>query len=292
MMDIGFVGLGTMGRGIVRNLLRAGHSVTVWNRTRPDLPKELAAAKLAGSIAEAVAGKPRVFVCVTGPDAQRAVLEGADGVIAHLAKGAIVADVTTTAPDVARRLAEATAAVGAIYLDTPVFGSKGEAWEGKLDFVCGGPEDAFRQLKPLLELLAATVHYMGPSGAGASMKLVGNLLVAAQMESIGEALSLATKAGLDGAAVMGVLDVADYSSLLIRNVGRASLSRNFAPSFFLKHMLKDARLIGDYARTLNVPLPVSATIAELYQAALNAGYGELNASALHKLLFRQAGIAE
>ena len=124
------------------------------------------------------------------------------------------------------------------------------------------------------------------------MKLVGNLLVAAQMESLGEALSVATKAGLDGKAVMGVFDVADYSSLLIRNVGRATLSRNFAPSFYLKHMLKDARLIGDYGKALNVPLPVSSTIAELYQAALNAGYGELNASGLHKLLFRQAGIAD
>ena len=124
------------------------------------------------------------------------------------------------------------------------------------------------------------------------MKLVGNLLVAAQIESLGEALSMAAKAGLDGSAVMGVFDVADYSSLLIRNIGRASLARNFAPSFYLKHMLKDARLIGDYAKTLGVPVPVSAAIAELYQAALNAGHGELNASALHKLQFRQAGIAE
>ncbi len=291
-MDIGFLGLGTMGRGIVRNLLGAGHSVTIWNRSRPELPAELAAAKVAGSIAEAVAGKARVFVCVTGPDAQGAVLEGADGAIAHLAKGAIVADVTTTAPEVARHMAEAVAAVGATYLDTPVFGSKGEAWGGKLDFVCGGPEAAFKEIKPLLEPLAATIHYLGGSGSGASMKLIGNLLVAAQMESLGEALSLAAKAGLDGAAVMGVFDVADYSSLLIRNVGRATLARDFAPSFYLKHMLKDARLIGDYAKSLNVPLPVSSAIAELYQAALNAGYGELNASALHKLLFRQAGIAE
>ena len=144
-MEIGFVGVGTMGRGVVRNLLRAGHGVAVWNRTRPELPPELAAAKLAGSIADAVAGKARVFVCVTGPDAQRAVLEGRDGAIAHLAKGAIVADVTTTAPEVAKQMAEAVAAVGATYLDTPVFGSKGEAWEGKLDFVCGGPEGAFKR---------------------------------------------------------------------------------------------------------------------------------------------------
>ena len=142
----------------------------------------------------------------------------------------------------------------------------------------------------MLEPLAATIHYMGASGTGASMKLVGNLLVAAQMKSLGEALSLATKAGLDGKAVMGVLDVADYSSLLIRNVGRASLARDFSPSFYLRHMLKDARLIGDFARRLAVPVPVTATIGELYQAAVNRGLGDLNASGLHKMLFEMSGL--
>ena len=154
------------------------------------------------------------------------------------------------------------------------------------------PKAAFDQLRPLLEPLAATIHYMGASGAGASMKLVGNLLVAAQMESLGEALSLATKAGLDGKAVMGVLDVADYSSLLIRNVGRASLARDFSPSFYLRHMLKDARLIGDFARRLAVPVPVTATIGELYQVAVNKGLGDLNASGLHKMLFEMSGLRD
>ena len=291
-MDIGFVGLGTMGRGIVRNLLGAGHSVTVWNRSKQEFPPELAAAKHAASIAEAIADKTRVFVCVTGPDAQHAVFDGKGGIVAHVAKGAIIADVTTTAPDVSREIAKAVAAAGATYLDTPVFGSKGEAWEGKLDFVGGGSKEAFEQLKPLLEPLANSIHYMGESGAGASMKLVGNLLVAAQLESIGEALSLATKAGLESSAVMGVFDVADYSSLLVRNVGRASFARNFAPSFYLKHMLKDARLIGDLAKQLGVAIPVASTIAELYQAAVNEGLGDLNASGLHKLLFRMSGVPE
>ena len=291
-MDIAFIGLGTMGRGLVRNLLAAGHTVTVWNRSPVDLPAELAAAKRARTIAEAMAGKKWVMVCVTGPDAQNAIYKGDDGLIAHLGKGVIVADVTTTAPELSVALAAAVEAKGSTYLDTPVFGSKGEAWEGRLDFVCGGPKAAFDQLRPLLKPLAATIHYMGASGAGASMKLVGNLLVAAQMESLGEALSLATKAGLDGKAVMGVLDVADYSSLLIRNVGRASLARDFRPSFYLRHMLKDARLIGDFARRLAVPVPVTAAIGELYQAAVNKGLGDLNASGLHKMLFEMSGLRD
>jgi 3-hydroxyisobutyrate dehydrogenase len=102
--------------------------------------------------------------------------------------------------------------------------------------------------------------------------------------------SLATKAGLDGKAVMGVLDFADYSSLLIRNVGQRSPARDFSPNFYLRHMLKDARLIGDFARRLEVPVPVAATIGELYQAAVNEGLGDLNASGLHRMLFEMSGL--
>lgn len=182
------------------------------------------------------------------------------------------------------------AAGGAAYLDTPVFGSRNEAWEGRLDFVCGGDEAAFATFRPLLEPLAASIHHMGGTGAGAAMKLVGNLLVAAQMVSLGEALALARKADLKPDAVMGVLDVTDYSSGLIRGVGRATYAGDFAPNFYLKHMLKDARLIGDFARALEVPLPVSSVTAALYQAACNEGLGDLNASALHRMMFEMSGL--
>ena len=131
---------------------------------------------------------------------------------------------------------------------------------------------------------------MGGTGAGAAMKLVGNLLVAAQMVSLGEALALARKAELKPEAVMGVLDVTDYSSGLIRGVGRATYAGDFAPNFYLKHMLKDARLIGDFARAQDVPLPVSSVTAALYQAAFNEGLGDLNASALHRMIFAMSGL--
>jgi 3-hydroxyisobutyrate dehydrogenase-like beta-hydroxyacid dehydrogenase len=289
-MDITFIGLGTLGRGMVRNLLGASHSVTVWNRSEQSLPAELAGVRRAATLAEAIAGNQWVMLCVTGPEAQRAIFQGKDGLLAHLGPGVTIADATTTAPEVSAELAAAVEAKGSAYLDTPVFGSKAEAWDGRLDFVCGGPEAAFARFKPLLEPMAATVHYLGATGSGTSMKLIGNLLVAAQMASLGEALALARKAGLDDGAVMGVLDVTDYSSALIRGVGRATLAGNFEPSFFLRHMLKDAWLISDFARDLEVPLPASAPIVPLYQAALNQGLGDLNASALHKMLFTMAGL--
>jgi 3-hydroxyisobutyrate dehydrogenase-like beta-hydroxyacid dehydrogenase len=292
MTDIAFLGLGIMGRGMVRNLLKAGHDVTVWNRTPRELPGELAAAKHADSIAEAIAGKERILLCLTGPEAQAEVIEGKDGVLAHLGRGVVIADATTTDPKVTRRIAGAVAAKGSTYLDTPVFGSKNEAWEGRLDIVCGGEKSAFETMRPLLQPMAATVHYMGETTAGAAMKLVGNLLVAAQMASLGEALAMARKAGLGSEAVMGVLDVTDFSSGLIRGVGRATLAGDYSPHFYLRHMLKDARLIEGFARDLAVPLPASANIAELYQGAVNEGLGDLNASGLHKMLFAMAGLGK
>jgi 3-hydroxyisobutyrate dehydrogenase-like beta-hydroxyacid dehydrogenase len=290
MEEVTVIGLGIIGSGLARNLIRAGHRVTVWNRTSSSIHDDLQAARQAQTIREAVQGKQRVLVCVTGPDAQREIYWGEEGLLAAVASQAIVADATTTDPSLSREIGSALSEIGAFGLDTPVFGSRTEAWEGRLDFVCGGPNEAFLAFEPILRPLAASVHYMGDHGAGAAMKLVGNLLVAAQMASLGEALSISQKAGLQSDAVMRVLDVTDYSSALIRGVGRASLARDFTPNFYLKHMLKDARLIRDFAQDKGVPLPVSSAIEALYQAASNFGLGDLNASGLHQMMFSMSGL--
>lgn len=292
MAEIAYLGLGIMGSGMVCNLLAAGHTVTVWNRTRRPLHADLSGALEVGSVAQAVSGKSRVMVCLTGPDAQREVILGQGGLAEHIAAGAIIADATTTDPALTKELAAAVAARGATYLDTPVFGSRNEAWGGTLDFVCGGDQEAFETFRPLLEPLANSIHHLGSVGAGAAMKLVGNLLVAAQLASLGEGLALARKAGLDADAVMGVLDVTDYSSPLIRGVGRATYAGDFAPNFYLKHMLKDARLIADFARERDVSVPMTSLIGQLYQAATNEGLGELNASALHTMQFKMSGLKD
>lgn len=291
MSRIAFIGFGIMGSGMVRNLSKAGHEVRVWNRTKRPRPEAFPDVVMAGTIAEAVAGRPVVLVSLTGPDAQRETLMGEDGVLAHADAGATVIDTTTTDPHLSLHLAAMAGELGLSYLDAPVFGSRDEAWEGRLDFVCGGEREVFERVRPLLETMAATIHYMGTSSKGAAAKLVGNLLVAAQMASLGEALALARKAGLADSALMGVLDVTDFSSGLIRGVGRATLAGDFAPNFHLRNMLKDARLIGDFARSLDVAVPHSALTAQLYQAAVNKGLGSLNASALHKMQFEDSGVA-
>ncbi|MEM6666735.1 MAG: NAD(P)-dependent oxidoreductase [Pseudomonadota bacterium] len=291
-MRIGFLGFGIMGLGMVRNLLNAGHSVQGWNRSHRDLPEEVAnheGLTLMASIADAVNDAEMVMICVTGPEAQDAIY----GDLANaLSENTLVVDLTTTDPDFTTLLAETITSAGGRYIDAPVFGSRNEAWNGELDIVIGGEADDVAEAMPLLDVLAKTTHIMGPTPAGAQMKLVGNLLVAAQMASLGEGLSLARKAGLPAEAVTNVLGVVDFSSLLIANISKASLANDYTPFFYLKHMLKDARLIGQFARSMEVPVPHSTGIAEAYQAAVNAGLGDLNASGLHKMQFEMAGLGE
>ncbi|WP_167852785.1 NAD(P)-dependent oxidoreductase [Pseudotabrizicola sediminis] len=290
MTRIAHLGLGIMGRGMVRNLRVGGHDVTGWNRSAPDLPSELLDLSLAPSISAAVTAKDVVTICLTGPDAQRAVLMGDDGVLCHAPVGTLIIDATTTDPELAREIGAAAADRGLRYVDAPVFGSRGEAWDGRLDFICGGSEKDVADARPVLESMAATIHHLGPVGAGAAAKLVGNLLVAAQLVSLGEALALARKSGLPDAALMGFLDVTDYSSALIRGVGRNTLAGDFSPHFYLRHMLKDARLITDHAHRLGVSVPMTAAAAEQFQAAVNHGHGDLNASGLHVTQFANAGL--
>ncbi len=231
-----------------------------------------------------LAGKPIVFVASPDRSSARGVRRG---LLDHLGPNVLVIDSTTTDPAASVRLEQAVAARGSRYLDAPVFGSKSEAWEGRLDFVCGGSEAC-----------RAVAAQPGCDGALHRRQWRGRDDEAHRQSagrgadaSLGEALALARRPGLNGEAVVRVFDVTDYSSGLIRGVSRASLHNDFSPSFYLRHMLKDLRLIEDLARRLAVPLPATASIGPLYQAAVNEGFGDLNASGVHRLLFFMSGFA-
>jgi 3-hydroxyisobutyrate dehydrogenase-like beta-hydroxyacid dehydrogenase len=176
------------------------------------------------------------------------------------------------------------------FLDAPVFGSKNEAVGGGLWIVVGGEEALYEEVKPILEVLSETTHYMGETAKGTSMKLVGNLIVASQLEALGEAMILATKAGLDPQDVLGVLHVTDFKSPIFDGVGGALIERDFSTHFALKLMLKDANLIAQFAEDLNAPIPASAIIRENIKAAVNRGWGELNASAFIQSPEEMAGV--
>ncbi|HMQ54413.1 MAG TPA: NAD(P)-dependent oxidoreductase [Anaerolineae bacterium] len=291
MEKITYLGLGIMGRGMAANLLKAGYPVTVWNRT-PDKATALVeqGAQLAGSPAEAVAEADVIMYCLSDDRAVEDLVFGSGNLLNSVKAGQIVIDMTTLHPDTSRREAAAYAEKGVEFLDAPVFGSKNEAANGGLWIVVGGKRELYDRVLPLLKPLSETTHYMGGSAMGASMKLVGNLVVAAQLEALGEAMILATKAGLNPQDVLDVLHVTDFKSPIFDGVGAALIERDFSTFFALKLMLKDANLIAKFAQDLNVPIPASAATREVIKGAVNKGWGELNASAFIQNLEEQAGV--
>lgn len=288
---IAYLGMGIMGRGMAANLIAAGHDVTVWNRTAEKAqPVVEKGAKLAGTPAEAVQGAEIVMYCLSDDAAVEDLVFGEGRLIDAVQSGQIVVDMSTVHPDTSAREAAAFQEKGARFLDAPVFGSKGEAAAGGLWIVVGGDRELYEEVKPVLEPLSETTHYMGGTGKGASMKLVGNLVVASQIEALGEALILATKAGLNPRDVIGVLSVTDFKSPLFAGVGNSVVERNFETFFALKLMLKDANLIARFAQDLNSPTPAAAAVRETLKTAVNKGWGEENASALIKALEEAAGV--
>ncbi len=285
MKSIAYLGLGIMGRGMAANLLKAGYPVTVWSRT-PERCAPLVAqgAVQADTPAAAAAGAGVIMYCLSDDAAVEDLVFGQGDLISAVQAGQIVIDLTTVHPDTSRKTAAAYAQKGARFLDAPVFGSKNEAAQGGLWIVVGGERELYEEVKPILEVLSETTHYMGGTAKGSSMKLVGNLVVAAQLEALGEAMTLATKAGLDPADVLGVLHVTDFKSPIFDGVGQGLIARDFSTFFALKLMLKDANLIARFAQDLNVSIPAAAATREVIKAAVNKGWGEENASAFIRVL--------
>ena len=176
------------------------------------------------------------------------------------------------------------------FLDAPVFGSKQESADAKLWIMAAGNKAIFEKVKPILEHLGQTVHYFGKNGNAAAMKLVGNLIVALEMEALAEGLILAQKAGLDLKTVMEVVKVADFRSPLLVNNGQNILKRDFSTSFALNLMLKDAGLIKNFAESLQSPIPALRVAEKNLESAVALGFGTENASALIKAVEKEAGV--
>jgi 3-hydroxyisobutyrate dehydrogenase-like beta-hydroxyacid dehydrogenase len=179
---------------------------------------------------------------------------------------------------------------GVDFLDVPVFGSKQESADAKLWIMASGNKAIFEKVKPVLEHLGQTVHYFGKTGNAMAMKLVGNLIVALEMEALAEGLVLAQKAGLDLSTVMEVVKVADFRSPLLVSNGQNILERDFSPSFALKLMLKDAGLIERFGSSLESPVPALRVAEKNLEAAVALGFGKENASAVIKALEKEAGV--
>ena len=238
---ISYLGLGTMGSGMVSNLLRVGYDLTVWNRSAEKCePFGRKGARVADTPADAVCDVDLVMYSLSNDQAVEEVVFGAKGILSGINEGQIAMDMSTVLPATSLRELEAYAKRGVDFLDAPVFGSKQESTDARLWIMAAGNKAIFEKVKPILEHLGQTVHYFGKNGNAAAMKLVGNLIVALEMEALAEGLVLAQKAGLDLNTVMEVVKVADFRSPLLVSNGQNILKRDFSTSFALKLMLEDA----------------------------------------------------
>lgn len=288
---ISYLGLGTMGSGMASNLLKAGYKLTVWNRNAEKCePFARKGARVAKTPADAVRDVELVMYSLSNDEAVEEVVFGAKGILSGSKAGQIAIDMSTVLPATSLRELDAFAKRGVDFLDAPVFGSKSESAETKLWIMAAGNKAIFEKVKPVLEHLGQTVHYFGRNGNAAAMKLVGNLIVALELEALAEGLVLARKAGLDLDTVMEVVKVADFRSPLLVSNGQNILKRDFTPSFALRLMLKDAGLIGELAESLESPIPALRVVEKHLASAVALGFGEENASAVIKALEKKAGV--
>jgi 3-hydroxyisobutyrate dehydrogenase-like beta-hydroxyacid dehydrogenase len=288
---ISYLGLGTMGSGMASNLLKAAYELTVWNRSAEKC-KSFArkGARVADTPADAARDVDLVIYCLSNDQAVEEVVFGAQGILGGIKEGQIAIDMSTILPATSLRELEAYGKHGVDFLDAPVFGSKQEAAEAKLWIMAAGNKAIFEKVKPVLEHLGQTVHYFGKNGNAVAMKLVGNLIVALEMEALAEGLVLAQKAGLDLKTVMEVVKVADFRSPLLVSNGQNILKRDFSTSFALKLMLKDASLIEKFGESLQSPIPALRVVEKNLASAVALGFGKENASALIKALEKEAGV--
>ena len=290
-MRVGFVGLGGMGQAMARALLRAGHEVTAWNRTRS---RAEALGAEGGRVAStpAEAARAGVVISMVADDrAAVAVTSGPEGIRAGLPPDGVHVSMSTLAPETVEGLAREHAAAGQLLLSAPVFGRPDAAAASKLFVVAAGPARALERVRPLLEAMGQRVFTLGEQPAQANLvKLAGNFLITAVIEGLAEALALVGKAGVDREAFVQVLTESLFSAPVYRTYGRALLEARFTPpGFRLPLGLKDNRLFLEAGDRHAVPLPLAGLVHDRMLAALARGYGDLDWSVFGRIAAEDAG---
>jgi 3-hydroxyisobutyrate dehydrogenase-like beta-hydroxyacid dehydrogenase len=286
-MRVAFLGLGIMGRSMAANLVRAGHEVTVWNRTPG---AEVQGARSASSPAEAARGAEVVWMCVSDTKAVESLLFGPQGVEESLAEGMIIVDSSTISPSATRQFAERVRARGVQYVDAPVTGSKVGAENGTLIFIVGGDEAVIENLKPLLAAMGKSFFRMGDTSKGQAAKLVMNLQIALIYEGFAEALTLAAKLGVSAETLLPLIQASMVRSGVVDYKAPFVLKHDFSPNFPLRLMHKDIRLTLEAAKEVRVKLPALETVEEIYEVASEDGFGDLDYAATLALLEKWAGV--
>ena len=286
-MRLAFLGLGIMGRPMASNLVKAGHEVSVWNRSAG---KDIEGARTATSPADAAKGAEVVWMCVSDTKAVEGVLFGSEGVEQSLIDGMTIVDSSTISPSATRQFAERVGARGVRYVDAPMTGSKVAAEAGSLIFIVGGEEPVIESLKPLFAAMGKVFFRMGETSKGQAAKLAMNLQIALIYEGFAEGLTLATKLGVDVENLTKVIQASMVRSGVIDYKAPFVLKRDFTPNFPLRLMHKDIRLALEAAKEVRVKLPALETVEEVYEMATEDGHENLDYAATLTLLEKWAGV--
>jgi 3-hydroxyisobutyrate dehydrogenase len=290
-MRIGFAGIGIMGHGMAANLVRAGHDVTIWNRTRSKTADLAAAgAAVADTPAALAAACDITMICVSDtPDVEDVTL-GQDGVIHGLSAGKLVVDHSTISASATKRLAAAVEEVGAEWVDAPVSGGSEGAERGTLSIMAGGTAENIARAHPFFEAYASTITHVGPIGAGQMVKMVNQVLVVVNGLALSEALLLAEAGGLDLDATIEAVQGGAAGSWMLSNRGPQIVARDWRPGFTIDLQQKDLRLVLEAADELAVPLPATSLVFQMYRALQRRGLGQEGNHALAKALEEMAGL--
>jgi 3-hydroxyisobutyrate dehydrogenase len=287
--SVAILGLGTMGAGMAVNLLKAGFSLTVYNRTAGKAQELVSAgARLTSTPAEAAVGASIVIGMLADDTASRAVWTGKDGAIEGVGQGAILIESSTVSPAWISELAGYAAQRGAELLDAPVTGSRMQAQAGQLSFLVGGNDSTLQAVTPVLKAMSKEIFHLGPIGSGAKMKLINNFLCGVQVASLAEGLTWIERSGLDREKALSILKLGAPGSPLLGAISSRMVNHDYAVNFLLKLMTKDLIYAQIEAANCGVDLKTAEISRSLFEAAIAKGYGDEDmASVIEPLRARQ-----
>lgn len=280
---IGFIGTGVMGASIVKHLLRAGHEVTVYTRTKSKADALVAiGAKWADTPAKATEEQQIVFSMVGYPKDVEEVYCGDKGIFSSAKQGTIVVDMTTSEPTLAKKIYEQAKEIDVHSLDAPVSGGDIGAQNGTLSLMVGGDEAVFEQMKPIFEVFGQNIVYQGAAGTGHHTKMCNQIAIASGMIGVCESMVYGLNAGLTMDEVLRSITAGAAGSWSLSNLAPRMLKEDFAPGFYIKHMIKDMKVALDEAERMNIQLPGLLLAKSMYDKLLEAGYGDNGTQALIK----------
>ncbi|HTG11573.1 MAG TPA: 2-hydroxy-3-oxopropionate reductase [Candidatus Eisenbacteria bacterium] len=290
---VGFIGLGIMGRPMAKNLLKAGYPLVVHSRSQGPVQELVGAGAKSASSPKDVAAQSDVIITMlpNSPDVELVAL-GKDGLIEGVKRGQLFADMSTISPLVSQKVGKALAAKGVRMLDAPVSGGEKGAIDAALSIMVGGEKADFDAALPIFQALGKTITHLGPLGAGGFTKLANQIIVAVNLTALGEALTLARKAGLDRELTLKALGGGLAGSKCLEQKTPNYVSGSYKPGFKIDLHFKDLGLIMESSRALGVPLPCTAVVQELFNAMRVKGKGGLDHSGVITLLEELAGVPE